>query len=432
MQNKTLLIIKREYLTRVRKKSFVIMMLLGPILLAGVFAAIFFLSKANRNHQQVAVYDETGIVAPHMKSTSSMELRFFPPADFTAVRDSVMRSDFNALLFVPLPQSGNLEGIEQNVQLFYKEAPGAGVQEELKKQVEAQLRNAKLRRLGVDPEEIAQTDTRIKLTLISLESDAADAGNWEIRYVLGISLAMLIYMFIFVYGAMVMRGVIEEKTNRIIEVLISTVKPFQLMMGKIVGSALVGLTQFVVWGILSFVLLSVLQNQFNVKRPVLGEGLPGVENMAPQESYLLQAISEIDFTGIFGTFLLYFLLGYLLYSSLFAAVGAAVDSETDTQQFVLPVTLPMIIAIYTGITILDNPEGPVAFWMSMIPFTSPIVMMARLPFGVPLWEIALSLSILFSSFVLTVWFTSKIYRVGILMYGKKASYKEIWKWIKMS
>jgi len=245
--------------------------------------------------------------------------------------------------------------------------------------------------------------------------------------IIGSISGILIYIFIFMYGTMVMRGVIEEKTNRIIEVIISSIKPFQLMMGKIIGVAMVGLTQFILWIILTMILLSVAELFFMDANSITN----GLNNQ--EKSLMITEITNltnnINLIQILFSFLFYFLAGYLLYSSLFAAVGSAVDAEADTQQFILPVTIPLILAFILIQPIMDNPDGNLSFWMSIIPFTSPIVMMVRLPFGVPIWEILLSMFILIITFILTTWIAAKIYRVGILMYGKKATYKELLKWI---
>ena len=269
---------------------------------------------------------------------------------------------------------------------------------------------------------------------------------------LGYFAGFLIYFFVFLYGAMVMRGVIEEKTSRIVEVIVSSVKPFQLMLGKILGIALVGLTQFIAWVVLITLFVSVGMQVFGPDY--------SAENVAPQQEMvesvmsqqsinvsdvaeiqaenssdnfkdiLLSTVDSINFIVVLLSFLFYFIGGYLLYASLFAAIGSAVDSETDTQQFMMPVTIPLVIGLLVMINTIQNPDGAMAFWFSIIPFTSPIVMMARIPFGVPYWEVALSMSLLIITFLGATWFAAKIYRTGILMYGKKVSYGEIWKWIR--
>lgn len=244
-------------------------------------------------------------------------------------------------------------------------------------------------------------------------------------------IAMIIYMFIVLYGGQVMSGVVQEKTSRIVEVIVSSVKPFQLMMGKIIGIALVGLTQVLLWVVLTLV-LSVLATSLMGLEPAAMAGVQELpqDSMEQSATKLYSMLSGFDFVEMFIYFILYFVSGYLLYASLFAAVGSAVENETDTQQFSMPLTIPIIFAIYAAIYSAQNPDGPLAFWCSLIPFTSPVVMMVRLPFGVPFWQIVLSIGILILSFILTTWMAGKIYRTGILMYGKKVTWTELWKWLR--
>jgi len=289
-------------------------------------------------------------------------------------------------------------------------------------------------------EMVEKSRTNIDLKTIKWGENGNDkVGSAELALVIGMITAFIIYMFIVIYGAQVMTGVVQEKTNRIVEVIISSVKPFELMMGKIIGIAMVGLTQFLMWVILTAVITTVgsavlgLNMDVNSLQQMQQVGVhPSLQTQAmPSEMQnLFIALNGLNYVQIIGLFIVYFLGGYLLYASLFAAVGSAVDNETDTQQFSLPIMLPIIFAIYAGIFSAQNPDGPLAFWCSMIPFTSPIVMMVRLPFDVPVWQIVLSISILILSFVGTTWMAAKIYRTGILMYGKKVTWKELWKWLR--
>jgi ABC-2 type transport system permease protein len=288
---------------------------------------------------------------------------------------------------------------------------------------------------------VEESRVDIDITTVKWGEDGKDkVGSAELALAIGMISAFMIYMFIVIYGAQVMAGVVQEKTSRIVEVIISSVKPFELMMGKIIGIAMVGLTQFFLWVLLTVLISSVVGSFIGGNVDVnalqqantMGMSVQGMPTNAPQnmiqEVYSL--LNGFDFAQIVILFVLYFLGGYLLYASLFAAVGSAVDNETDTQQFSLPLTLPIIFAIYAAIYSAQNPDGPLAFWCSMIPFTSPIVMMVRLPFGVPAWQIFLSISILVLSFIGTTWMAGKIYRTGILMYGKKVTWKEMWKWVR--
>jgi len=289
-------------------------------------------------------------------------------------------------------------------------------------------------------EMVEKSRTSIDLKTIKWGENGNDkVGSAELALVIGMITAFIIYMFIVIYGAQVMTGVVQEKTNRIVEVIISSVKPFELMMGKIIGIAMVGLTQFLMWVILTAVITTVgsailgLNMDVNSLQQMQQVGVHSslqTQAMPSEMQNLFIALNGLNYVQIIGLFIVYFLGGYLLYASLFAAVGSAVDNETDTQQFSLPIMLPIIFAIYAGIFSAQNPDGPLAFWCSMIPFTSPIVMMVRLPFDVPVWQIVLSISILILSFVGTTWMAAKIYRTGILMYGKKVTWKELWKWLR--
>ncbi|MFW9596423.1 MAG: ABC transporter permease, partial [Paludibacter sp.] len=289
-------------------------------------------------------------------------------------------------------------------------------------------------------EMVEKSQTNIDMKTIKWSEDGDEKeGSAELALIIGMITAFIIYMFIVIYGAQVMSGVVQEKTNRIVEVMISSVKPFELMMGKIIGIALVGLTQFLMWVMLTGAILFGVSATFTKgmdmeklqkMQELSQKGMTATPEINEKMMDIITAVNGLDFVQIVSLFIVYFLGGYLLYASLFAAVGSAVDNETDTQQFSMPIMLPIIFAIYAGIFSAENPDGPLAFWCSMIPFTSPIVMMVRLPFDVPVWQIALSISILILSFVGTTWVAGKIYRTGILMYGKKITWTEMWKWLK--
>jgi ABC-2 type transport system permease protein len=299
---------------------------------------------------------------------------------------------------------------------------------------------------GISAQELETRKIRVDVGLIDNQTELI--GNPLELSLLSIASGLIIYFFIFMFGALVMRGVIEEKTSRIVEVIISSVRPFQLMMGKIIGVAMVGLTQFLLWIIFTMVIVgfvsvafpdsfspdNMMQQQFSPP----ANGVMPAENLAinPDTNPIIEGLyamlERIPVLNILAAFIFYFLFGYLMYSAMFAAIGSAVDNEADTQQFMLPVTVPMILAIVMSSFIMNNPQGPVAFWFSIIPFTSPITMMMRIPFGVPAWELALSMGLLILAFVGMTWVAGKIYRTGILMYGKKPTYRELWKWIRYS
>ncbi|MGV9011478.1 MAG: ABC transporter permease [Flavobacteriales bacterium] len=436
------LIIWREFITRVRKPSFLVMTVLGPLLIVGGIALVVYLGMQESGVQNIVVVDKAGLLTNKLKETDDIKF-YYEQADMS---DSVFKaSPYTAMVEVnPLVLENN------TIQLFYKALPSLSTQNYLSTEIEKVIEKEKLRVNQVDPEVYQRIKTALKLQLFDIDKagkrsyDQAKAG-------IGFAFGYLIFFFIFLYGVQVMRGVMEEKQNRVVEVLISSVKPFQLMMGKIIGIALVGLTQFLLWILLTSVLSTVgmgfakdkisasaleqagpqvstqLQNQ-------LGQGVQGAGEGEANEQLgmVLDIWNDMPIAAILGLFLFYFLGGYLLYSSMFAAVGAAVDSETDTQQFMLPITLPMMLSIFIAQTAVYNPDGPAVFWCSIIPFTSPVVMMIRIAMGNAFehpWELALSMGLLIATFIFTTWLAGRIYRTGILMYGKKVTWKEMGKWL---
>jgi len=438
--SKISLIIKREYSTRVMKKSFIILTFLTPILFAVMIAVPLWLSSIkDSTKKHIVVIDKTHSYSQVFKNNETYVFDFVdkPVEEIKKENADKKDNEFTALLVITDDLSKNPKAIalysEKQVNLELK----SYISGKLNKQVEQQKLEAYNIPNLKDMVEKSHTDIDIP-TIKWGDNGQEKEGSAELALVIGMISAFVIYMFIIIYGAQVMAGVIQEKTSRIVEVIISSVKPFELMMGKIIGIALVGLTQFFMWVILTGSILFI-GSRF------LGSGTDlasmqqanqmGIQSMTATQSpgemqQLFAMLHGFDFMQIIVLFVLYFLGGYLLYASLFAAVGSAVDSETDTQQFSLPLTLPIIFAIYAAIYSAQNPDGPLAFWCSMIPFTSPIVMMVRLPFDVPAWQIILSLSILMLSFIGTTWMAGKIYRTGILMYGKKTTWKEMWKWMK--
>ena len=438
--SKISLIIKREYSTRVMKKSFIILTFLTPILFAVMIAVPLWLSSIkDSTKKHIVVIDKTHSYSQVFKNNETYVFDFVDKPVEEIKKENADKKDdeFTALLVITDDLSKNPKAIalysEKQVNLELK----SYISGKLNKQVEQQKLEAYNIPNLKDMVERSRTDIDIP-TIKWGDNGQEKEGSAELALVIGMISAFVIYMFIIIYGAQVMAGVIQEKTSRIVEVIISSVKPFELMMGKIIGIALVGLTQFFMWVILTGSILFI-GSRF------LGSGTDlasmqqanqmGIQSMTATQSpgemqQLFAMLHGFDFMQIIVLFVLYFLGGYLLYASLFAAVGSAVDSETDTQQFSLPLTLPIIFAIYAAIYSAQNPDGPLAFWCSMIPFTSPIVMMVRLPFDVPAWQIILSLSILVLSFIGTTWMAGKIYRTGILMYGKKTTWKEMWKWMK--
>lgn len=454
--NKILLIIRREYLTRVRKRSFLVMTILGPLLMAALVIVPVYIATMSNEMKTVSVIDETGFFFGKFKNSESIRFHYLV-SDIGSAKASFSKSGDYALLYIPkteltLPTAAivySKSQVNMNVKSYIKNVMGKRV-EELKLE-------AKLRDLNLPGDAKFTTDDILRSIKASVEINTIKIGNEgkeeknypEVSMVLGMFSGILIYFFIFLFGAQVMRGVIEEKTNRIIEVIISSVKPFQLMMGKITGIGLVGLTQFILWVIFTGTIVTIGISTFSshIKPGTVNEQLMPSQAKAmtamqlpnaadstkisgEESNEAIAAIQSIDFPVMIGMFLFFFLFGYLLYAALFAAVGSAVDSEADTQQFMLPLTVPLILSIIMAQYVIQEPQGPLAFWLSIIPLTSPVIMMIRIPFGVPYYQILLSMALLIAGFLAATWLASKIYRVGILMYGKKVSYRELWKWLK--
>ena len=423
------LIIRREYKARVTNRSFIIMTFLSPLIVVGMIFLITYLTQVNEaGKRTIVVVDESGLFYKDFESTESIDYVDLSPAGLAVAKDQVEDNNYFGLLYIPANIKINTSG----VRFYGNEVPGFATLESIENQISAKLTNEKLLDRGVDLDMIDESATSVSVSIEDFEGErTSKISNW-IKAGFGGGAGYLLMMFIIIYGNMVMRSVIEEKTNRIIEVIISSVKPFKLMMGKILGTTLAGITQFMIWliiggGLLICLTLYLGLDPETAKNPV---GNMAATDLDKIELILLD-ILRLPLLKLAGFFLIYFIGGYFLYSSIYAAIGAAVDSETDTQQFMLPIIMPLMLAIYVGFfAVIDNPDGSVATTFSMIPLTSPIVMLMRIPFGVPWWQLALSIGILVGSFLFTVWFGSKIYRVGILMYGKKPTYKEILKWIR--
>lgn len=433
------LIIKREYTTRVMKPSFLILTFLTPVLMAALITVPILLAQIKDSSQKtVVVVDQTGLYSDVLVDSESFVFEYVgdPIEDVRENRDA---KSYAAILLI----SDDLNVNSRGATLYSQDQVGIELKSYVTSMLKVYVEEQRLASLDIPNfrELVEQSKVSLDVRTVMWGKDGEEKfGSTELALIIGMISAFLIYIFIVVYGAQVMSGVVQEKTNRIVEVIVSSVKPFQLMMGKIIGIAMVGLTQFALWIILSLVFVIGITKVMNVDLDVESyqqTQMVGVTtNAIPLDedggilTDILLGLKNFDFvqTGIL--FVIYFLGGYLLYASLFAAVGSAVDNETDTQQFSLPLTLPIVFAIYAAIYSAENPDGPLAFWCSMIPFTSPIVMMVRLPFGVAFWEIALSLGILVLSFIGSTWIAGKIYRTGILMYGKKVTWKEMIKWIR--
>ncbi|MCX6287407.1 MAG: ABC transporter permease [Bacteroidetes bacterium] len=456
--HKIILIIKREYLTRVRKKSFLVMTILGPLLMAAIVIVPIYLATKGNELKTVAVIDQTGIFFEKFKDTDNIKFHYMV-SDIGSAKANFRKSGDYALLFIPktevsIPTNAILYA-ESNVSINIK----SYIRNVMTKQIEDMKLEAKLKELQTDKEHpvnvediLRSVKTIIDVNTIKITDEGKEEKSYtEISMVLGTFAGILIYFFIFMFGSQVMRGVIEEKTNRIIEVIISSVKPFELMMGKIVGVGMVGLTQFLLWVVLTFGIVTVVTSTFTGKgtnkhtaeQSILQnavkynpDNLPISESTSEKKvqnegvNQIFEALNSVNFPVMIGAFMFFFLFGYLMYGALFAAIGGAVDSEADTQQFMLPITMPLILSIVMMQFFIQDPSGQIAFWFSMFPLTSPVTMMIRIPFGVPYWQVALSMGLLILAFLGTTWMAAKIYRTGILMYGKKVSYKELWKWLR--
>ncbi len=443
--NTTLLIIKREYLVRVRKRSFIIMTILGPLLIFGFYALIGWAAVSSASQKKIAIVDESGQFVNQFKDDD--ELTFtYEKQPLESAKKTFVKQGYEALVFIPK------DVIEhpKTVQIFAEKNVNFNLQNNIERAISKQIETIKLKDAGITQQIIQDAKVKVDAQTINLSQADQKSSNSIATMVIGWICAFMIYISVFIYGTQVMRGVMEEKTNRIVEVIISSVKPIQLMMGKIIGVGLVGLTQFLLWITLTVTLFTVGSAVLGDKADrgrqamqtsgaagsmggqVTADAADSPEAKQAQQNVVagvMKAIDSLNIPLIVGCFLFYFLGGYLLYSALFGAVGAAVDNETETQQFMFPITIPIIGAIAISQFVVKDPDGPLAFWTSMFPFTSPIIMMVRVPVGVPAWQLILSMALLVLGFMGTTWLAARIYRVGILMYGKKPSYKELSKWI---
>lgn len=428
--NKIILIIKREYFSRVKKKSFLVMTFLVPILIIGMYALIFALSlQGGDNIPAVEVIDDSGIFNKGLEDKKSATFRK-SELNLAEAKQKVIKNEDAFVLYIP----GNISN-GGTIEIFSQKKAGLSVISTIESQLNDQMRTKLLADAGIDVLTLDQIKPKLAVVSKELTLEGEKDSSSGAAMAVGFAAAILIYMSLFIYGIQVMRGIIEEKTSRIVEVIISSVKPFQLMMGKIVGIGLVGLTQFLLWITLSLGLMTVAsQIIFNGKMDQVKSEMPmnkqtAVVNNDSPGMDIINALQTVDWTYILPIFIIFFLGGYMLYSALFAAVGSAVESDTETQQFMLPITLPLLFTYIMSFSfIVNNPDSSLSFWLSIIPFTSPIAMMVRLPFGVPNWELALSIILLIAGFIFTTWVASRIYRVGILMYGKKVSFAELGKW----
>jgi ABC-2 type transport system permease protein len=450
--NKISVIIKREYITRVRKKSFIIMTILAPLLMAALFVLIpILMMNQDGDFKRIAVIeDDSDLFKGVVKNTKDAEFVYLENTRVDDLKKTFEKAGYYGILYI----SPELVNTPNAIQLISKKQPPIGLLEHIERSLEKEIEKQKLLAFKIEnlDEIMKNINTNVSIQTIKIDSSGAvKETSTGIAMALAYINAFIMYMLVFIFGAQVMRGVIEEKTSRVVEVIISSVKPVQLMMGKIVGIALVGLTQFLIWIFLTMATVTVLKTTVlqktdpsEITQSVPQNLMTGDQQAAVTAQTANMSPELAEFSKIFDNamnqpwgliiicFIFYFISGYLLYASVFAAIGSAVDNETETQQFMLPVTIPIILALMVAMGTMQNPESSVSFWCSMIPLTSPIVMMARIPFGVPYWQIAVSMVLMLVTFLGFVWMAAKVYRTGILMYGKKTSWKEMWKWLRYS
>ncbi|HWY10872.1 MAG TPA: ABC transporter permease [Bacteroidia bacterium] len=438
------LIIKREIMAKLRSKAFVVMTFLGPLLFAGFIMIMFYATKADKTEQNILVVDETQFFKDKLSGNDYISFTYSSKKLEDALTD-LYKSDKSSILYIP---NNLIDGAGGATKIFYKKTPGFAVQTYVKSQIEKIVYEYKLKANNIDPDIIHNAKQSVKLIMEKVNENGERAESLsDVASISGFLSGAFMFIFILIYGMMVFRSVMEEKTNRIVEIIISSVKPTQLMLGKILGIAILGILQFVTMSLLTIGLTTILsmtvlkdvQKDFTKfqkqQEQVFKNGATAdLDNMDKMQDKLeafdaIEKVRRLNFLEIGICFLFYFIGGYLFYSSLLAAIGSAVDTEADSQQFMMPIMLPLMAGYLIAVNMMMNPEGNLAIWGSMIPFTSPIVMMARIPNGVPLWQILASLGILYASFFGTVWLAGKIYRTGILMYGKKTSWREISKWI---
>lgn len=450
IMSKISVIIQREYLTRVRKKSFIVMTILAPLLMIGIIVVpTVLMTTEGQDYKKIAVVEkDSDLFRSALPSTEDAEFVYLGNVDINDLKSNFSDAGYYGVLYIT-PLGFNVPDI---VQLISRKQPPLGLIEHISSSLEKEIERQKL--LSYNIENLDQILKSIR-TNVSVQTIKIDESGTVKETSTGIAMAMaylggfLMYMLVFIFGSQVMRGVIEEKTSRVVEVLVSSVKPVELMIGKITGIALVGLTQFLIWIAILIGSLLVVGKVLQPKEVVAAvqeapqsilaasqiADSPVTQSVADQTPELkellaiLKTLKNQKWGLILFSFIFFFLTGYLLYASIFAAIGSAVDNETETQQFMLPVTIPIILALMIAMGTMQNPESNLAFWFSLIPLTSPIVMMARIPFEVPLWELALSMGLMIITLVFFVWMAAKIYRTGILMYGKKTSYKELYKWL---
>ncbi len=426
------LVIKREYLSRVRKKSFLVMTIVGPLLFATLMVVPIFLMDRGGDEKAILVVDESNLFGHVFEDEEKIIYSYNSIADEEEAKNTIQQGKFDGLLIIPDRSIDDLS----EVSYYSTSNPSISSLNHLERKLRNEIEQQKLIRSGLDQEFLDKLKARISVSAFNIsESGTETQGSAVGATAVGYVASFMIYMFIFIYGAMCMRGVIEEKSSRIIEIIVASVKPFHLMMGKVLGIASVGLSQLLLWITLTSAILfgSSLVFSQSMQPPTMDQIQqidPGSEVIAASNPLepVFQVVDSLNLAQVVLAFVFFFVSGYLFYGGLFAAVGSAADSDADAQQFMLPVTIPLILSIMLLGVVLNDPNGSLAFWMSMIPFSAPVVMMMRVAFGVPFWELGLSMIFMIGGFIFMIWFASRIYRVGILMHGTKVNYKVLAKW----
>ncbi|MFT4942296.1 MAG: ABC-2 type transport system permease protein [Patiriisocius sp.] len=429
------LIIKREYLNKVRNKSFIVMTFLSPLIFVAIFALVGYLSSLNNaNVREISILDESGVIAQGFENTATETYTVLSNTTLDQAKIIGNEGAMYGVLYIP--NTEDLEDLATATIFYSKDSPSLSILRDIENTIESHVNTARLKEANIDAEKIKALRIKVNTKQESFEGKETSKADSIAKLIFGGAAGYLLFMFIIIYGNMIMRSVIEEKTSRIIEVIISSVKPIKLLLGKIIGTSLAGVTQFVAWVVLISILTTVVTLVFGIdpsaaqssQQEMIAQANGGSGDLIAQA---YGAYESLPLTNLVIMFLLFFIGGYLLYASLYAAIGAAVDNETDTQQFMMPVLMPLILSVYVGFfTVIENPHGTVSQVFSYIPFTSPVVMLMRIPFGVPIWQQLLSVAILFVTFLGMVVFAAKIYRVGILMYGKKPTYRDLIKWLR--
>ncbi|PKW29746.1 ABC transporter permease [Flavobacterium lindanitolerans] len=428
------LIIKREFVAKVRNKSFIVMTFLSPLLMVGLVAFVAYLSTMKSDVKEIAIHDESNLFVKEFKNSDEYHYLDRSNVDLKVLKDSIMAEKYEAVLYIPKVDDN--KELSKKIQYISNDSPSLSYIDDLESIIAQKLTKSNFEKANLDTLAIRNAEAQVDISLAKASGEETVKGLNEIKIFIGAAFGYLIMMFIIIYGNMVMRSVIEEKTNRIIEIIISSVKPFKLMLGKIIGTSLAGVLQFVIWALLGGILLFVVSVFLGINIGASSSMSPEMmatanEGISGNMQLYVNEFRNLPIVTLLVSFIVYFIGGYFLYSSIYAAIGAAVDNETDSQQFLLPIILPLMLGVYVGFfSVLNDPHGTVATVFSFIPLTSPIVMLMRIPFGVPWWQIVVSLVLLFGTFFLVVWFASKIYRIGILMYGKKPTWKELYKWLK--